>query len=258
MSISHLAIIDPTAVIADDVTIGPWSSVGAHACIGAGTVIDAHVTVGDYTTLGNNNHCFSYSSIGSKAQTLDNKSSHTALLKIGNNNVFREFCTVNRGSTAGSATVIGDHNLLMAYAHVAHDCLLADHTVFANHATVAGHAHVGSYAILSGFVAVAQYCRVGAYAFLGGAAKIGQDLLPMMLGVGTPCDVLNINIIGLRRHGFDSQVRAQLKEAYLKIYRQHQPLHEVLAWLREGQSAVPVYRYLADAIEQRSRSGILR
>ncbi|PMB54330.1 acyl-ACP--UDP-N-acetylglucosamine O-acyltransferase [Coxiella endosymbiont of Rhipicephalus microplus] len=231
--IDEQTLIHPSATIGSDVTIGPWTSIGENTVIGDDTQIDAHVMIGKNTAIGKNNKIYSYASIGSNPQHIGYKNQET-WLEIGNNNVIREFVTINRGTYEGhGVTSIGHNNYLMAYSHVAHDCRVGSHVIFANTASIAGHVEVGDYANLSAFSGVHQFCRIGAYCFLGRAAKVYQDILPYMLVTGNPGIPTALNLVGLRRHGFNSKTIQSLKLAYQLIYRTKLKLEDIQIELKK-------------------------
>jgi UDP-N-acetylglucosamine acyltransferase len=213
------ALIHPGARLAEDVTVGPYTVIGEHVVIGAGTRIDGHVMVEGRTTIGADCHIFPFCSIGQPPQDLKYAGEPTRLI-IGEHNVCREYVTLNLGTASGGgATTIGDHNFLMAYVHVAHDCHIGHHTVLANAATLAGHVGIGDWAIVGGLVAVHQFVRIGAHAMIGGSSGLGQDVPPYLIAAGRPATLYGLNAIGLKRRGYsDEQVQA-LKQAYQMLFR---------------------------------------
>ena len=233
MSHNHQAIIHPSASIAEDVHIGPWTTIGANVVIASGTKIGSHVTIGENTKVGKNNVLHPYVSIGSDPQHVNYTGGKTQL-EIGDNNVIREFVTMNRGTTEGrGVTCVGSHNYFMAYSHVAHDCVVGSHVVFANTASIAGHCRVDDYAILGAFSAVHQNVHIGAYSFLGRATKIYQDILPYMLVTGNPGLPRGLNTVGLKRHGFAQDVIRGLKRAFSLLHRRDLKLSEIQSQLQE-------------------------
>ncbi len=213
------AIIDSKAKIADDVTIGPFSVIGPNVEIGEGTEIASHVVIEGHTKIGKNNRIFQYASIGGEPQSIAYKGEPTEVV-IGDNNIFREFVTVNRGTVIDEGiTSIGNDNFLMAYVHIAHDCRLGNNTIFANCASLAGHVHVGDFVIMGGFSLVHQFCRVGAHCITGIGAVCIQDVPPYTLAAGNKAVTHGINIKGLRRREFQKTDIAELKKAYKLIYR---------------------------------------
>lgn len=218
MPIHPTAIIDPSARIGADVTIGPYCIIGADVEIGAGCWLQHHVTVLGPTKMGENNRFFAYCSIGQQAQDLKYHGEPTGL-EIGDNNTFREFCSVHRATSPGDKTLIGSDNNCLAYAHIAHDCVVGNHVIFSNNVTLAGHVSVEDYAILSGLSAVHQFCRVGTRSFTGGCSKIVHSVPPYCMVDGNPSRARGLNVVGLKRAGFSrDQIRA-LREVFNKIYR---------------------------------------
>src|SRR5215210_3983798 len=215
MSIAESAVVSTDVVLAPDVVVGPYAIIGPHVTIGAGTVIGPHVRIEGPTAIGERNQFIGQSSIGTAPQDLKFKGEKTEL-RIGNDNVFREFVTVNRGTSGGGAiTTIASHNYFMAYAHVAHDCHVGSNTVFANNATLAGHVDIGDFATIGAFSAVHQFCRVGDHGFIGGGSICTQDVLPFVKTVGNrPAKTYGVNTIGLERKGFSKETVEALQRAY--------------------------------------------
>jgi len=214
------AIVDESASVASDVEIGPYSVIGAEVELGAGTVVGPHVVVKGPTVIGKNNRLFQFASVGEDPQDLKYNGERTEL-RMGDNNIVREYATINRGTKDGGAlTKIGHNNLFMAYIHVAHDCQIGDHTVFANGASLAGHVNVGDHAILAGFALVHQFCTVGEHAFVGLNSVANRDVPPFMMVVGNYAEARGINKNGLRRRDFSEETIAALHRAYLAMVRQ--------------------------------------
>lgn len=230
--IDTTAIIDSTAKIGKNVHIGPYSIIGAEVEIGEGTWIGPHVVIQGPTKIGTHNKIFQFSSVGEIPQDLKYKN-ETTYLEIGDHNVIREFCTLNRGTTQAMTTKIGNHNLLMAYVHIAHDCTIGNHTIFANNASLAGHVTVEDHAILSGFSGVFQYCRVGAYSFAATNSVIIKDVPPYLKVSGYYAKPYGLNTVGLQRHGFSDNVLSNLKRAYKILYRNSLTLAQALAELEK-------------------------
>jgi len=235
MSIHPTAIIDRTSEISPEAEIGPYCTIGPQTRIGAGTVLDSHVCVHGWTSIGEQCRFYSHSSIGTDPQDLKYRGEPTQLT-IGNNNVFREFVSLNRGTQGGHGiTVIGNNNFLMAYSHVAHDCVLGDHVIMANAATLAGHVTVGDHATVGAFSAVHQFCRVGPHAFIGGFSVVTRDALPFVKTVGArnEAKTYGINSIGLQRKGFSMQSMDELKRIYRILFRSKLNTGDALAKARE-------------------------
>ena len=257
MSIDPRAVIDPTANIADDVTIGPFSVIGANVEIGAGTWIGPHVVINGPTRIGKDNRIFQYASIGEVPQ---DKKYHgeASLLEIGDRNTIREFATINRGTEEGGGiTRLGNDNWLMAYIHIAHDCLIGNHTTFANGASLAGHVTVDDHAILGGFTLVHQFCAIGENAFCGMGSAIGKDVPPYVIVSGNPAQPHGLNIEGLKRRGFDKEVIRGLKEAYKVIYRSGLTVEEALNRLRKLAESTSEIEAMITFLTHSSR-GIVR
>ena len=255
--IDKRAIIHPSATIGSDVVIGPWTLIEESAIINDGTEIKAHVVIGRNTILGKKNKIYPYASIGSDPQHLSCKGKETCV-EMGDNNVIREFVTINRGTKKGhSVTHIGSNNYLMAYSHIAHDCVVGNHIIFANTASIAGHVHVKDHVILGAFSGVHQFCRIGAYSFLGRAAKVYQDILPYMLVTGNPGVPSSLNTVGLRRHGFNVETLRSLKQAFRLIYRANLKLEDICYKLEKLAKKTPEIHQLLAMINAPGR-GIAR
>lgn len=255
--IHHTAIVDPHAELAPDVEVGPFTVIGPRVQVGAGTRIGPHVVIRGPTRIGSGNRIFQFAAIGDDPQDKKYGGEET-WLEIGDGNTIREFCTINRGTAQDEGvTRIGNHNLLLAYVHVAHDCRLGSHIIMSNNATLAGHVHVDDYAILSGFVAVHQFCRIGAHSFIGGQAGLTRDVLPYMMVGGQPPEPHGINSEGLKRRGFTAEQIRNLKEAYRLLYRSNLRLAEARERLLELAPQQPELRPLIEFIDRSERS-ILR
>jgi len=213
------AIVSDKADVADDVEIGPYSIIGDNVEIGSGSRIGSHVVINGPTVIGKDNHIYQFASIGDDPQ--DKKyAGEPTTLTIGDRNTIREFCTVSRGTTQDKGeTIIGDDNWIMAYVHIAHDCVIGDKTIMANNATLAGHVHVGDWAIFGGFSGAHQFCRVGAHSFLGMYAGVNRDVPAYTTVSGTPAVPRGINSEGLKRRGFDADQIRNIKDAYRLVYR---------------------------------------
>ncbi len=229
------AFIGKNVEIADDVEIGHCACIEDNVKIGAGTKIGQFASVKQFTTLGENNIIHSYACVGGEPQDLKFAQEETSLV-IGNNNTFREFCTIHRGTIQdNSLTSIGNNNLFMAYTHIAHDCKIGSDIVMSNGATLAGHVEVQDFAIIGGLSAVHQFSRIGTYAFVGGMTGIPQDLPPFMLASdGCRGSVQSPNLVGLRRMQAKSEVISAIKHAYKLIWTSNTPRQEALKELEES------------------------
>lgn len=251
------AIIDPSARIGADVSIGPWTIVGADVEIGDGTTIESHVVIRGPTVIGKNNHIFQFSTVGEATPDLKYKGEPTRLV-IGDNNTIREGVTLHRGTVQDRGeTTIGSHNLLMAYVHVGHDSVIGDHCILVNNASLAGHVHVGDWAILSGFTLVHQFCHVGTHSFTGMAAAIGKDVPAYVMVAGHPAAAKTINAEGLRRRGFSADEISALNKAFKIIYRRGLTTEQALQELAELTLTCERVRPLLDSVRNSTR-GIVR
>lgn len=213
------AIIAPDAELGEGVQIGAYTIVGAGVRIGVGSWIGPHAVINGPTTLGLENKVFQFASIGDAPQDKKYRGEPTRL-EVGDRNVFREFCSVNRGTAGGrGVTKIGDENLFMAYSHVAHDCIVGSHCVMSNCTALAGHVELGDWVILSGYAGVHQFCKIGAHSFLGNNAAVTRDVPPYLLVAGTPAEPKGVNSEGLKRRGFGPEQIANIRNAYRLLYR---------------------------------------
>lgn len=225
------AFVSPKAELGEGVVVGPCAVVEDDVIIGDGTRIDAFASVKQHTHMGKDNHVHSYAAVGGVPQDLKFHG-EVSWLKIGDKNSIREFATLHRGTEEGGfETVIGSNNLLMAYTHVAHDCMLGDNIIMSNNATLAGHVEVADNAIIAGLSAVHQFVRIGQHAFVGGMSGIGQDLPPYMLATGNRAGVFGPNLVGLRRLKASRDVIRALKNAYKLIWHSSTPRKEALEQL---------------------------
>lgn len=228
-SIHKTAIIHPSAKIADQVTIGPWVQIGPEVSVDEGTVIDSHAVVKSHTVIGKHNHIHSFAAVGGDPQDINYHGEETQLL-IGDHNIIREYCTLNRGSVnGGGKTIIGNHCMLLAYSHVAHDCVIDDYVQMVNHATLAGHVHVHHHAIIGAFTAIHQFVRIGAYSFVARLGQVTQDILPFMLATGMPAYPRGLNLVGLRRNGFSNQTIKVIKQAFHILYDKRDVSMQILS-----------------------------
>jgi UDP-N-acetylglucosamine acyltransferase len=257
--IDKLAIIDPSAKIAPDVIIGPYTIISAEVEIGAGTWIGPHAIIKGATKIGKNNKIYQFTSIGEDPQDIKYQGEKT-YLEIGDNNIIREFCTIDRGTPEGEKTTrIGDHNMLMSYVHIAHDCQIGNHTVFANNATLAGHVQVDDYAVLGGFAVIHQFCQLGTHCFISGGSLVTKDILPFVKVAGNDIYArpFGLNAVGLRRRGFTPQTRKLLKQAYKIIHRQNLTTTEAITKLQLMTQECPEIQAFIE-IMQTSKHGIAR
>jgi UDP-N-acetylglucosamine acyltransferase len=234
MTVIHTtAIVSDKARIAADVEIGPYTIIGDDVEIGSGTRVYSHVVISGPTMIGNDNRIYQFASIGDDPQ--DKKyAGEPTTLRIGDRNTIREFCTISRGTIQGQGeTVLGDDNWIMAYVHIAHDCIIGSNTIMANNATLAGHVHVGDWAIFGGFSGAHQFCRVGAHAFIGMYAGVSRDVPAYTTATGSPAIPRGINSEGLKRRGFDADQIRNIKNAYRLVYRKGWKLADAIDEIAE-------------------------
>ena len=249
------AIVDPKAKLGEGVHIGAYSVIGADVQIGDQTWIGPHVVINGPTTIGRENKIYQFSSVGEAPQHLGYADEPTRL-EIGNRNIIREYCTLNRGTEGGhGVTRVGSGNFFMAYVHIAHDCSVGDHTIFANCASLAGHVSVGDYAFLGGFSAVHQFCRIGAHCMMGIGTITFKDIPPYLLASGNTAVPHGINVRGLKRRQFSVTTIGALRDAYKIVYRSGLQLQDAVSKLLDSEYAE--VRHLASFI-QSSERGIIR
>ena len=255
--IHRTAIVEEGAKLAGDVEIGPYAVIGPHVEIGAGTRVGAHAVITGHTRIGERNRIFHFVSLGEAPQ--DKKyAGEPTRLEIGDDNTIREFCTFNTGTAQDrGVTTVGSHNWIMAYAHIAHDCVVGDHIVLANNATLAGHVEIGDHAILGGLTAVHQFCKVGAHVITGGGTIVYKDIPPFVMAAGQPAVPHGLNNEGLKRRGFSAESLAALKRAYKILYREGNTLAEAQAKLAAEAAAHAEVQALLDFLARAER-GIIR
>ncbi|HEY8368323.1 MAG TPA: acyl-ACP--UDP-N-acetylglucosamine O-acyltransferase [Thermodesulfobacteriota bacterium] len=258
MSAIHpTAVIDGRAEIGRDVEIGPYAIVGPDVIIGDGTVLMPHAVVERWTRIGRRCRIHPFAVLGGAPQDLKYRGEET-WLEVGDETVVREAATLNRGTAGGiGKTVVGRRCLLMAYSHVAHDCVLGDNVILANAATLAGHVTVEDYVILGGLAAVQQFARLGAHSFIGGTSGVNQDVAPYMLVSGVPASNRGLNLVGLKRRGFSEETIRALKRAYQTIFRSGTTLAKALEQVRAELGDVPEVVRLVEFIEG-SKIGVCR
>lgn len=255
--IHQTAIVDPSAEIADDVSIGPYSIIGPQVKIGAGCKIGPHVVLNGPTVLGERNTIFQFASVGEACQDKKYNGEPTTLV-IGDDNVIREYVTLQRGTVQDRGeTLIGDRNLFMAYVHVGHDCVVGSDTVFANNATLAGHVTIGNGVILGGFTAVLQRCQIGHYAMTAMCSAINGDIPAFVMAQGNLAKPRGMNVEGMRRRGYSKALIASLQNAYKIVFRQGYRLEEAIALLEAQPDQSPELALYVESLKQ-SRRGVIR
>ena len=251
------SIIDPSAKIADDVEIGPFCLVGADVEIGSGTRIESHVILKGPMKIGERNHIFQFSTLGDGSPDKKYKNEPTTLV-IGNENIIREGVTIHRGTVQDRGeTLIGDRNLIMAYSHIAHDCVLGNDIVLTNQAALAGSVHVGDGAILGGYAIVHQFCSLGSYSFCAMGSAVNKDIPAYVKVRGNPAKPFGINVTGIKRLGYSKESIEALRSAYRSIYRKKMTVDEAIEELKELRKEHEEVNLFLDSIEKSTR-GISR
>ena len=251
------AVIHPSAHIAEGVEVGAYAVIGADVVIGRDSRIGSHVVIDGPTSIGAENQIYSFASIGAAPQDKKFKGEATELI-IGDRNVIRECCTLNRGTVQDKGkTIIGNDNWIMAYVHIAHDCIVGNNTTFANSATLAGHVEIQDWVILGGFTLVHQFCVIGEHAFTGMGSAIGKDVPPYAMVSGAPAEPHSINLEGLKRRGFSKDAIHRIKEAHRILYRQNLTTAEALTKLESAWGEHDDIQRLV-AFCRQSQRGIIR
>jgi UDP-N-acetylglucosamine acyltransferase len=252
--IDSRAVISPTAQLADDVEIGPFAVIGDNVVIGPRCWIGPHAVVNGPTTLGADNRVFQFASLGDAPQDKKYKGEPTRL-EIGDRNVFREYCTVNRGTVTGNGvTRLGNDNMLLAYTHVGHDCTLGSHIVLSNLVMLGGHVELGDWVIMSGYAGAHQFSKIGAHAFIGNNTAVTPDVPPYVLAAGHPAEPRTINSEGLKRRGFSAEQIRNIKQAYRVLYRSDLRLEDAVVQLQAMAAEHEELRIFVDFIGTATRS----
>ena len=260
MTIHQTAVIDPLAQVHETAEIGPYVTIQGKVAIGEETVIDAHANISGPTTIGARNKIGSFTSIGASPQDMHYNGEPTELI-IGDDNQIREYASIHRGTVAGKGkTLIGNSNMIMAYCHIAHDCIIGNHVIMANVATLAGHVEVGDHVNLGGFVGVHQFCRIGAFSYVGGLSGIGLDVPPYVIisGIRSRMRISGINKIGMRRSGMSRESISKLENAFKIIFRSPQLLlKDALAKVQEEIPDSPEVDVMIEFF-QTSKRGVVK
>ncbi|NQT27404.1 acyl-ACP--UDP-N-acetylglucosamine O-acyltransferase [candidate division KSB1 bacterium] len=254
--IHSTAIVDSKAELAEDVKIGPFTIVEGDVVIESGTQIDAHVLVADGARIGKNCRFHQGAVVGSLPQDLKFGGEKTTL-EIGDNTVIREYCDLNRGTKHRGKSAIGKNSFLMAYTHVAHDCLIGDNVILANAVQLAGHVTIEDWVIVGGMVPIHQFCTIGQHAFVGGAYRVVQDIPPYILAAGEPLTYKGLNRVGLKRRGFSKEAIKALYKLYRLLYRAKLNKSQALEIIRSEVPDLPEVKTVLDFIEHSER-GIIR
>jgi UDP-N-acetylglucosamine acyltransferase len=256
VEIHPTAIVDPKAELGAETIVGPYCIVGSEVVLGAGCWLQHHVTLCGPMRAGAKNKFYAYCSIGQQTQDLKYAGEPT-YLEIGDENTFREFCTVNRSTKADGKTRVGNRGNFLAYSHIGHDCTVGNSVVFSNNGTLAGHVEVGDHAVMGGLTAVHQFCRIGRFAITGGCSKIVQDVPPFLIADGNPAEIRGVNLIGLERAGFTPESIKAIKEAFRLIYRSKLNTRQAIEAVRNQIEPREEVTYLIEFIEKSER-GIIR
>jgi len=255
--IDERAVVSDRAHVHEDASIGPYSIVGPDVEVGPGTRVESHVVLKGPCVIGRDNHIFQFASLGDAPQDKKYSGEPTQLI-IGDRNTIREYCTINRGTSQDAGlTRVGNDNWIMAYVHIAHDCVVGDQTIFANNTTLAGHVHVGDWAILGGFTAVHQFCHIGAHTLTSIFTSVTKDIPAYVLASGRPAVPRGINAEGLKRRGFSTAQISNVREAYRALYRQGLKLEEAVEILEERVATQQELVPLLDSVRASSR-GLIR
>ena len=256
-NIHPTAIVDAKAELADDVKVGAFSIIGPDVKIDSGTSVGPHVVINGHTTIGKHNQIFQFSSLGEAPQDKKYQGESTKL-EIGDHNTIREFCTFNRGTAQDKGTTkIGNHNWIMAYVHIAHDCHVHNNTILANNSSLAGHVDMHDYAILGGFTLVHQFCKIGQHVITAVGSVVFKDIPPYVTASGYDANPHGINAEGLKRRGFSTDSITNIKRAYKTLYRQSLTLDEAKAVLTKEALKAPELSLLVEFLNQSTR-GIIR
>jgi UDP-N-acetylglucosamine acyltransferase len=246
------AIIHAKARIGAGCEIGPYCVIGEHVVLGDQCKVHSHVVIDGHTRLGRGNEIFPFASIGLKTQDLKWNGGMTRV-EIGNRNTFREYVTIHSATGDGEVTRVGSHNHILAYCHIAHNCLLGDHIIMSNVATLAGHVTVEDYAVIGGLAAIHQFCRIGRMAMIGGCSKVVQDVPPFMTADGNPAETRTINKIGMERNGVSEKAQGALRQAYKILFREGLTLRNAVVKVEKKLVAVEEIGHLVQFIRSSER-----
>jgi len=256
VEIHPTAIVDPKAELGAETIVGPYCIVGSEVVLGEGCWLQHHVTLCGPMRAGAKNKFYAYCSIGQQTQDLKYAGEPT-YLEIGDENTFREFCTVNRSTKADGKTRVGNRGNFLAYSHIGHDCTVGNSVVFSNNGTLAGHVEVGDHAVMGGLTAVHQFCRIGRFAITGGCSKIVQDVPPFLIADGNPAEIRGVNLIGLERAGFTPESVKAIKEAFRLIYRSKLNTRQAIEAVRNQIEPREEITHFIEFVEKSAR-GIIR
>lgn len=256
VEIHPTAVVSPKAELGKNVRIGPYSVIHDNVVIGEGTEIGAHVLIDEHTKIGKENRIFTGAVVGSESQ--DRKfTGEVSYVEIGDGNTLREYVTINRATEPGGTTKIGDHNHILAYCHVAHDCILGSHITISNVTTLAGHVEVEDYAGLGGYVGVHQFVKIGRLSYIGGWSKVVKDVPPFVRVSGSPLRVYGLNSVGLERRGISAESRKALRKAYTLLFRSEHNVSQAVEAIQESLAEDAQVQDLVGFVD-RSERGITR
>jgi len=251
-NIHNTAIVHKTAILADSVEVGPYCLIGPEIKIGVGTKLGPYCVVHKWTTIGKNNNFVSACSIGGDPQDLKYKGEKT-YLEIGDNNIVREYVTLNRGTGEGNKTVIGSNNLFMTTSHAGHNCIIGNNNVIANSVAIGGHVIVEDNVVIGGVTGIHQFCRIGKLAIIGGCSKVVQDIVPFSMSDGDPTKIYGINKIGLQRSGMKKEVQALLKRAFKILFNEGLIISSAIKKIEKEFDQIPEIVYLIKFIKLSER-----
>jgi UDP-N-acetylglucosamine acyltransferase len=250
--IHSTAIIHPGAHIGSNCDIGPYCVIGENVVLGDDCKLHSHVVVDGHTRLGRANEIFPFACIGLKTQDLKWKGGVTRT-EIGDQNTFREYVTIHSATSDGEVTVVGSHNHILAYCHLAHNVVLGNYVIMSNVATLAGHVTVEDHAVVGGLAAVHQFCRIGKFAMIGGCSKVVQDVPPFMIADGNPAETRTINKVGMERHGVSEAAQAAMKQAYKILFREGLSISNALTKIEQELSPLPEISHLIQFVRASER-----
>jgi UDP-N-acetylglucosamine acyltransferase len=246
------AIVHPGAKVGAGCEIGPYCVIGEHVVLGEKCKLHSHVVIDGHTRLGRENEIFPFASIGLKTQDLKWKGG-TTRVEIGDGNTFRESVTIHSATGDGEVTSIGSHNHILAYCHIAHNCVLGDHIIMSNVGTLAGHVTVGDHAVIGGLVAIHQFCRIGKMSMIGGCSKVVQDVPPFMLADGNPAETRTINKIGMERNGISETVQSAMRQAYKTLFREGLTISNAVVRLEKELPKLAEIQHLVQFVRSSER-----
>ncbi|MEO5347225.1 MAG: acyl-ACP--UDP-N-acetylglucosamine O-acyltransferase [Magnetococcus sp. YQC-9] len=256
-NIHPTAVVDPKAEIGAAVKIGPYAVIGPNVVLDDHAEIGAHAVIDGYSTIGRGSKIFSFASIGQPPQDTHYAGEPTRV-EIGKECAIREYVSIHRGTeNGGGLTRVGNHCMVMAYTHVAHDCRVGDHVIMANGATLAGHVEIQDYAVIGGLTAIHQFARIGRNAFVGGASAISMDVMPYVSAAGNRAKVTGVNVVGLRRHGFSEETIKAIRQAYRIVFRSNLRMEQAVEELERHLSQYVEVQYILEFLQSGQR-GICR